>query len=1047
MRSLLLLALLLCLMCVTGASAAAETGGQPALQGWSVIGIGGARADLQFIDGVLRINYERPGNVGYLMLSKTVNAALPGRYALKFKWRGQLPDFDLELRVTDIGVNNVWWWRRFGSRMTDDWDDFVIPSSALELAWGESPEPLRRVRTVEWLLTPAGPGRGMVELRDFGIVAKPPVVDPPPKPAVRASSSRAGHPPGMAIDTLPGTAWRSAAGHSTASLTVDFGGLREFGGLALDWCPEGHARDYEVQLSKDGLSWRTDKRLSGRLGGRESLFLPYRESRYLRLNLLAGAPGHGFCLRHLEVLPIGASATPNAFFATAARAAPPGSFPKYLLGQQTYFTVIGAPDGAHQALLNEEGALETDRGRSILEPFLFRDGELVTWHDVRLEQSLEPGGLPIPSVTWHDRDLKLRITGFATGNPESALHARYRIENTSSGPVRLKFFLALRPFQVNPPWQSLNMTGGFAPIHALEWAGNHVRLDGVPTLIPLTPPAGFGVTDFGQGEIVENLRHGRLPPAQSASDADGLAAAALAYELTLPAGGLQEYHFVVPWPVAGRQAQALDPGEPDAAAARLRRVAAEWERTLAGPELLGPPEAQGVLEAVRANLAYIIINRDPPALQPGPRAYARAWIRDGAVMASALLAMGHAREAREFIEWYAGFQRPDGTIPCCVDRRGPDQQVEHDSHGEFIFAVAEVARQTHDLAFLRRLWPAVSRTVAAIDRLRRQNMTEGHGSGPHSVYYGLMPESISHEGYAGHPVHAFWDGFWTLRGLKDAVELAGMLGDQAAVDRYQRILDEFRRDLYVALERTIAEKPIDYLPGSVELGDYDVNATAASINIAGEEERLPTGPLARTFDQFADTVRKRRLGQLRWDAYTPYEVRSVEALVRLGRREQALELLDFLMSGQRPAAWRHWAEVVWRDPRSPRFFGDMPHAWIGAEFIRAVRAMYLFERERDQSLVLAAGIPDAWLRSGGELGVRRMPTRYGELSYSLRRTGARELSMNITGKLRQPPGGIVLQPPLGQPLRGLQVNGRALPDFASGDINIRELPAEVRLRW
>lgn len=41
--------------------------------------------------------------------------------------------------------------------------------------------------------------------------------------------------------------------------------------------------------------------------------------------------------------------------------------------------------------------------------------------------------------------------------------------------------------------------------------------------------------------------------------------------------------------------------------------------------------------------------------------------------------------------------------------------------------------------------------------------------------YGLMPESISHEGYSGNPVHSYWDDFWTLRGLKDAADMATIL--------------------------------------------------------------------------------------------------------------------------------------------------------------------------------------------------------------------------------------------------------------------------------
>src|SRR4029079_6887182 len=87
-------------------------------------------------------------------------------------------------------------------------------------------------------------------------------------------------------------------------------------------------------------------------------------------------------------------------------------------------------------------------------------------------------------------------------------------------------------------------------------------------------------------------------------------------------------------------------------------------------------------------IGHVLINRDGPALQPGPRRYTRAWIRDGAIMAAALLRVGCVEEAEEFVRWYAGYQADDGTVPCVVDAKGPDWLVEHDSPGEIAFAVA-----------------------------------------------------------------------------------------------------------------------------------------------------------------------------------------------------------------------------------------------------------------------------------------------------------------------------------------------------------------------
>ena len=50
---------------------------------------------------------------------------------------------------------------------------------------------------------------------------------------------------------------------------------------------------------------------------------------------------------------------------------------------------------------------------------------------------------------------------------------------------------------------------------------------------------------------------------------------------------------------------------------------------------------------------------------PNRRTYAHAWIRDGALTSAALLSMGYTEEVRQFLQWYAGYQAADGSIPCC----------------------------------------------------------------------------------------------------------------------------------------------------------------------------------------------------------------------------------------------------------------------------------------------------------------------------------------------------------------------------------------------
>ena len=61
--------------------------------------------------------------------------------------------------------------------------------------------------------------------------------------------------------------------------------------------------------------------------------------------------------------------------------------------------------------------------------------------------------------------------------------------------------------------------------------------------------------------------------------------------------------------------------------------------------------AREAAQTFRTAAGQILINRDGPAIQPGPRRYTRSWIRDGVIMGAALLRIGDLRALPEFIRW------------------------------------------------------------------------------------------------------------------------------------------------------------------------------------------------------------------------------------------------------------------------------------------------------------------------------------------------------------------------------------------------------------
>jgi hypothetical protein len=235
---------------------------------------------------------------------------------------------------------------------------------------------------------------------------------------------------------------------------------------------------------------------------------------------------------------------------------------------------------------------------------------------------------------------------------------------------------------------------------------------------------------------------------------------------------------------------------------------------------------------------------------------------------------------------------------------------------------------------------------------------------------------------------------------------------------------------------------IDYLPGSVELGDFDPTSSTIALAPGGDPRAVPHELLAPTFQRYWEEFVARRDGATPWTRYTPYELRNVSAFVRLGWRDEAQSLLAFFMSNRRPGAWNQWPEVVQHDARTPAFLGDLPHAWIASDFIRAVLDLFAYERD-DAAIVLAAGIPQAWIDRAG-VAIRGLRTPYGSVSYSFVRTGERIAELTLSASGQVPPGGFVLAAPWPRLLYAT-VNGK--PVDVRGPLRVDELNAKVVLQF
>ncbi|MDQ6892981.1 MAG: discoidin domain-containing protein [Acidobacteriota bacterium] len=1043
-------ALLALLLVPAGAEASSDLGGFDDLTRWRAAPSEGVTETLARATGprgpALRLEFDFHGKAGWAAARRDVPVEFPDDWEISFDVRGEGGANDLEVKLVDPTGENVWWSVRREFAPSLSWQPVRLKKRHFSFSWGPAGGgEIRRAAAIEFAVTARAGGRGYLEIADLKLVSRPPAAAVGP-PRAFASRSMPGFGPERALDGDPSTAWRATSGSSApAWIALDFGPPREYGGLTIRWETGRAPSRFFVETSDDGAVWKTVREVRENNGLRTDLFLPESESRQIRLRAPDSAPGgFGVGVAELVVRPLAFGESVNAFFAGVARESPRGTWPRSFSGEQMYWTVAGVSGDSESALFSEDGAAEPRAGAFSVEPFLHAGGRLWTWAEGATRHELEQRDLPIPHAERRAGGLSLDVLAVASGRPGAAtLRLRYRVSNEGKTARRATLFLAVRPLQVNPPSQFLNRPGGFAPIRAIAWDGRAVSIDGKPAVFPAVSPSGFGAVSFDAGPITDFLARGALPPGKRADDPSGRAAAALQFDIDLPPHGVDEVSIVLPIHPDGPFLWSGPMPRADARRAFesvVSEVSRFWREELGRVEFHGPPAAAELFRTARVNLADILIERDGPALRPGTRAYARSWIRDGAMMAAALLRLGHTDEARSYAEWYVRFQSAEGRVPCCVDRRGADPVVENDSHGELLFLLAEIWRYTHDAGWLRGIFPHVEGAVSWIDRERQRRRTPEYEAPQKRIFYGLMPESISHEGYSAKPVHSYWDDFWTLKGLKDSVDMAAAAGRPDLAARWSAIGDEFAGDLYASIALVRKTRGIDFIPGSAELGDFDATSTTIALDPGGELDRLPAQALARTFDRY-ETEFEARLRAPEWD-YTPYEIRNVGALVRLGRRERAYGLLGFFLASRRPAEWRGWAEGIASDPRKVKFVGDIPHAWVGSDFIRALIDLFAWTREADGVLVLASGIPRGWFEGfPGPVGVSALRTPYGPLTYSIRKESG-DLHVSIEGGMDLPRGGIVLNPPLPPGDCEAKINGTPAP-CRNGTVTVRSVPADV----
>lgn len=459
---------------------------------------------------------------------------------------------------------------------------------------------------------------------------------------------------------------------------------------------------------------------------------------------------------------------------------------------------------------------------------------------------------------------------------------------------------------------------------------------------------------------------------------------------------------------------SIQPAEQDAAL--LQRQAVEWWKKVTLPyDRMNVPDkqVQGLLDGCIRNIYQAReIKNGRPAFQVGPTCYRGTWAADGPFILEAVTYLGRASEARAGLEHQVD------------EDQGPGGVEFSKKSGLRLWMIGRHAQLTADRAWLEKMWPRVQREVSQIVEYRRMTMSD-----PNQANYGLMPIGFGDGGLGGKH-REYTNVYWTLAGLKAAVEMAKELNKPELPDWRQQYID-----YWAAFSRARdRDKLVDhagnvYVPVTMkgEAGQLPQRGAWAFLQsvfpgrIFEPDDKLMLGTMA----MLDATQREGLIYGTGWlpDGIWNYAASFYgHAHLWLGHGRKAASV--FYAFGNHASPLLCWREEQNLVGEKEKYCGDMPHNWASAEFIRMVRHMLILEQGSE--LHLLAGLPSNWTTPGGRTQMTGIPTSFGPVSLSLDVAGdGKSALIEILPPEREILERIVVHlEHFGRPVRTVEMDGR-----------------------
>ena len=842
----------------------------------------GAHLELEQSE-VFKLKYKLQNKDYAGLIIPLAQSELGENFLVEFEIKGEPRNCKFERKLAS--KDTVWWIVKKDFHITEEWQSYAFKRRHFVYAWGSSQEFLESAKQIELVITAYEDCEGSFQLRNIKLT---------PVAAAKAEASNVGVnvSSGNSDFLVSNKPW-VANQEKKQKIEINFHSAIELGGLVINW-DEKTNTDFSLKIKDSKANIKLIDSIENFNGGSSFHYIPDCDASAIILEL---NNAKNCKINSLEFKGASFSSSWNAFLSNVALRKKRGLYPRYFYKEQSFWTVVAEDASKDKALINEEGLVEFGYNYPSIDAFINVDEKTLTWAESVQSQSLKDTF--IPSVNRRYQDFELNITSYMNNN---AVYSDYEIVNTSKNTTTGSLVLAIRPYQVNPPWQFLNTTGGFREINEIQISKNQALINNQESIYSTTD------ADYFYSNSSDTLVKSNLNISKSEK---GTCSACFEYKFEIKPNQSNK------WTLGTKDGNPLE---------AYSAAVDNWQNKFSGFNFSIQEET------VKAQLQYIFSNRDGAAIQPGTRCYRRTWIRDGAMTSSALLQFGFFKEVKEFIEWFSPNILENGAVPCVVDSNGIDTTPEHDSHGEYLFLVSEYYRYTKDKDLIEKHFDKLVKVAKHIEELSALSIDKE----PH--IRGLLPKSISHEGYAANPAYSYWDDLWAVKGLQGLAYLASVL--EKDKNYFQELSIRFEKIVLDSLDASMNFHKIDFIPGAADLGDFDATSTTIGADPCTLLLEHKKDALLTTMNRYWELFYKR---ENNLSTYTPYEIRVIGTFVRLGEIEKAWRALDFFLADRRPQGWLHWAEVVFAELREPGFLGDAPHGWVASDFLRAIRSVAIYE--------------------------------------------------------------------------------------------------------